>query len=349
MKTDIMMMLMSDTYKHTHPRMYPQNLTKLVSYLTPRKNMSPAFPNMVFFGLQAFIKDYLIDGFEKQFFNKPLREVELAYKKYMDIQIGVENTEWDKIKALYELGYLPIEIRALPEGSVVNMGIPVVEMTNTHPDFAWVVQWIECILQAELWAPCAYATVSKAYHDLAKKYYEETTDGADPFMAMADFGMRGMSCMEDSIRASASWLLSFNKTSTIPDLPYIDKYYFARCSLNGIGKGAVSAKKGEKLLIPINMRDGCIVGIGKGNDDWNQSAPHGAGRIMSRSKARDVLTLGEFKKSMDGIFTTSVSFDTIDEAPMAYKPIDEIVENIKDTVDILEIIKPVYNFKASER
>ena len=177
MKIDIMMMLMSDTYKHTHPRMYPQNLTKLVSYLTPRKNMSEAFQYMVFAGLQPFIMDYLINGFNNQFFNRPLYEVEAEYKHYMNIQIGVENTEWPKIKALHELGYLPLEIRALPEGSVVNMGIPVVEMTNTHPDFAWVVQWVECILQSELWAPCAYATIGKAYHDLAAKYYEETTDG----------------------------------------------------------------------------------------------------------------------------------------------------------------------------
>lgn len=242
MKTDIMMMLMSDTYKHTHPRMYPQNLTKLVSYLTPRKNMSEAFPNMVFFGLQAFIKDYLIDGFNEQFFNRSITYIECQYKHYMDIQIGVKNTEWDKIKALHELGYLPLEIRALPEGSVVNMGIPVVEMTNTHPDFAWVVQWVECILQAELWAPCAYATVGKAYHELAEKYYDETTFGADPFMAMADFGMRGMSCMEDSIRTSASWLLSFDKTSTIPALPYIDKHYDANCFTNCIGRGAVSTE-----------------------------------------------------------------------------------------------------------
>lgn len=117
---------------------------------------------------------------------------------------------------------------------------------------------------------------------------------------------------------------------------------------NMVRKGAISAKKGEKLLIPINMRDGCIVGIGKGNDDWNQSAPHGAGRIMSRTKARETLDLEDFRESMDGIFTTSVSVDTIDEAPMVYKPMEEIVENIKDTVDILEIIKPVYNFKASE-
>lgn len=242
MKTDIMMMLMSDTYKHTHPRMYPQNLTKLVSYLTPRKNMSEAFPNMVFFGLQSFIMDYLLDGFNDQFFNKSLIEVEYTYKYYMETQIGVENTEWPKIKALHELGYLPLEIRSIPEGSVVNMGVPVVEMTNTHPEFAWVVQWVECILQAELWAPCCYATISKAYFDVAKEFYEKTTDGADPHMAMADFGMRGMSCMEDSIRASASWLLSFNKTSTIPALPYIDKYYGADCRGNGIGKGAVSTE-----------------------------------------------------------------------------------------------------------
>ena len=117
---------------------------------------------------------------------------------------------------------------------------------------------------------------------------------------------------------------------------------------NMVRKGAISAKAGERLLIPINMRDGCIIGVGKGNDDWNCSAPHGAGRIMSRHKAREVVSLDAFKEAMDGIFTTSVSSETIDEAPMVYKPMDEIVENIKDTVDILEIIKPVYNFKASE-
>lgn len=115
-----------------------------------------------------------------------------------------------------------------------------------------------------------------------------------------------------------------------------------------VRKGAISAKKGEKVLIPINMRDGCIIGIGKGNEDWNCSAPHGAGRIMSRHKAREVVSVEEFKKSMDGIYTTSVGADTVDEAPMVYKPMDEIVENVKDTIDILEIIKPVYNFKASE-
>lgn len=239
---DIMMMLCSDTYKHTHPPMYPKNCERLVSYLTPRKNMSEAFDMMAFVGLQPFMMKYLVDGFNKQFFNLPLGEVEQIYKEYLGVQIGAENAAWPQVAALHELGYLPIEIRALPEGTMVNMGIPVVEMTNTHPDFAWVVQWVECILQAELWAPCAYATVGKAYHDLATRYYEKTTDGADPFMAMSDFGMRGMPCLEDSVRASASWLFSFNKTSTIPALPYIDKYYGAECAKNGIGRGGVSTE-----------------------------------------------------------------------------------------------------------
>lgn len=117
---------------------------------------------------------------------------------------------------------------------------------------------------------------------------------------------------------------------------------------NIVRKGAISAKYGEKVLIPINMRDGCIIGTGKGNEDWNCSAPHGAGRVMSRTKAKELVSLEEFEKSMDGIYTTSVNQSTIDESPMAYKTLDEIVENIKDTVDVLAIIKPVYNFKASE-
>lgn len=112
-------------------------------------------------------------------------------------------------------------------------------------------------------------------------------------------------------------------------------------------KGAISAQKGEKLIIPINMRDGAIIGIGKGNPDWNYSAPHGAGRIMSRSKAKELVSLEEFKKSMNDVWTTSVCQSTIDESPMVYKSIEEIVENIKDTVTIERIIKPVYNFKAN--
>ena len=113
-------------------------------------------------------------------------------------------------------------------------------------------------------------------------------------------------------------------------------------------KGAVSAKAGEKLLIPINMRDGSLICVGKGNNDWNQSAPHGAGRLMSRTVAFKNLSLDQFKDEMSGIFTTSVSGKTLDEAPMAYKSMDDIVRHIGPTAEIVEKIKPVYNFKASE-
>lgn len=115
---------------------------------------------------------------------------------------------------------------------------------------------------------------------------------------------------------------------------------------NIVRKGAISAKKGEKVLIPINMRDGSIIAVGKGNKDWNQSAPHGAGRIMLRMKAKKTFKLEKFKKAMEGIYTTSVVEETIDEAPFVYKSMQEIIENIQDTVEIKKIIKPIYNFKA---
>ena len=113
-------------------------------------------------------------------------------------------------------------------------------------------------------------------------------------------------------------------------------------------KGAISAQKGERVLIPINMRDGSLICIGKGNRDWNYSAPHGAGRLMSRRKAKEIISLEEFKKSMKGIYTTTVNRSTLDECALAYKPMDEIINNIQDTVEVVDIIKPVYNFKAAE-
>ncbi len=113
-------------------------------------------------------------------------------------------------------------------------------------------------------------------------------------------------------------------------------------------KGSVSARAGEKLIIPMNMRDGSLICIGKGNPDWNYSAPHGAGRLMSRAKAKESISMEDYRKSMEGIFTTCVNTSTVDESAFAYKPMDEIMENIKDTVDVVDIIKPIYNFKASE-
>jgi len=114
-------------------------------------------------------------------------------------------------------------------------------------------------------------------------------------------------------------------------------------------KGAVSARLGERLIIPMNMRDGCLLCVGKGNADWNESAPHGAGRLMSRAEAKASFTLSQYKKEMRGVFTTCVDRDTLDESPMAYKPMESIRAQIGPTVEILEQLRPVYNFKAGGR
>lgn len=235
-------MLLSDTYKQTHFRMYPAGLTKLVSYWVPRRSMLKNQNKMIFFGLQAFIEEYLIDYFNKNFFKLSEDEVVKQYTDSMDIQIGRLNYDLEGIVALHSLGYLPLEIRALPEGTLVPMGVPCIEITNTDERFAWVTQWIECILQVELWKPCCHATIGHMYREIADYWYEKTTDGLPANMACADFGMRGMSCMDEATRCSASWLLSFNKTSTIPAINYIDKYYDADCKNYGIGIGAVSTE-----------------------------------------------------------------------------------------------------------
>lgn len=253
--------LLSDTYKQTHDRMYPKNLKKLVSYWVPRKSMFVNEENqkMVWFGLQGFIQEWLVEYFERNFFNLPLEAVVNEYKYSMDIQIGEGNYDVDKVENLWRLGYLPIEIKALPEGSLVDMGIPCIEITNTHDNFAWLVQWIECILQAELWKMCNHATIGHMYYTLAKKWYNKTVDNTiDPRNAFADFGMRGMSCMNEAIRCSAAWLLSSNKTSTIPAISYLEKYYFAKCADNKIGIGAVSTEHsvmGANFALDGNERD----------------------------------------------------------------------------------------------
>lgn len=119
-------------------------------------------------------------------------------------------------------------------------------------------------------------------------------------------------------------------------------------SWNVLRKGAIRAFKNEKVLIPMNMRDGSILGLGKGNKEWNYSAPHGAGRILSRKQAKEILDIEQYKKSMEGIYTTSISLNTLDEAPQAYKPVEDILDMVKKTVDVIEVLKPVYNYKEHE-
>lgn len=147
-------------------------------------------------------------------------------------------------------------------------------------------------------------------------------------------------------KAMLSEIIRGMKLKAEEEFTTIHNYIDTDCMI--LRKGAVSAKAGEKLLIPINMRDGSLICRGKGNEEWNQSAPHGAGRLMSRAEAKNTFTVSEFKKQMKNVYTTSVNAETLDECPMAYKNMEDIITHIGPTADVLEIIKPVYNFKAGE-
>ena len=248
--------LLCDTYKACHVSMYPAGLTKLVSYWVPRKSYFENEENqkMVWFGMQAFIKTFMIDFFEKNFFKKSERYVRKTFTKYMNIQLGEGAYDVEHVLALHRLGYLPLLVKALPEGSLVNMGIPCIELTNTHKDFAWVVQWIECILQAELWKSCNDATIGYMYARLAQYWYNKNVDSnIDPKSAYSNFDMRGDDNIESAVKTAAAWLLSSNKTSTVCALPYIDEYYMADCSFNHIGLGGIST---EHSVISSNQAMG---------------------------------------------------------------------------------------------
>ena len=236
-------LLLSDGYKQTHAEQYPKGLTKLWSYFTPRRNRIPELDKMVFFGLQGFIKKYLIDHFNENFFSVPEDEMMEEYIRVVDSRFGAGNYNPEKVRDLHRLGYLPLEIRALPEGSVVNMGIPCIEITNTHPHFAWVVQWVESLLSSELWKPCVHATVGKIYREVVDEWYDKTVDNNVPHSkAISDFGFRGMSCLQEAEKASAAWLASFSGTATIPAVKYIEHYYNENNSENNFATNAISTE-----------------------------------------------------------------------------------------------------------
>ena len=174
----------------------------------------------------------------------------------------------------------------------------------------------------------------------------EYLSGSDMYDYLHDMSL----CQEYAIqnRRKISSIITDKMGWAISDDAFESVHNYIDTRQGIIRKGAIDATKGKRVIIPINMRDGCIIGIGKGNPDWNYSAPHGAGRIMSRSKAFKTLKLNDFQDAMDGIYTTTATEKTLDEAPMVYKPMDEILETIGDTVEVERIIKSMYNFKASE-
>jgi nicotinamide phosphoribosyltransferase len=221
-----------DFYKADHRRQYPEGTTLVYSNFTPRSaklSNIPAdlFDNRVaFFGLQYFVKHYLIDVWNEEFFGRPKAEVVARYKRRMDTSLGVGAIPVDHIEALHDLGYLPVCIKALPEGSLVPVKVPAMVIYNTHPDFFWLTNYLETILSCYLWKPMTSATIARQYRKLLTRYAKQTGSdmGFVQFQAH-DFSFRGMSGPEDAALSGAAHLTSFVGTDTVAAIDLLEDYY----------------------------------------------------------------------------------------------------------------------------
>lgn len=236
-------MLLIDFYKAVHAEMLPKNITKSVSYFTPRMSRVKRWDKVVMFGLQGVIKTYLIDYFNEEFFDKPFEEIIYEYKRIMDASLGKDAYKIDKIESLHKLGYLPIEIVALPEGTIVPMHVPMFGITNTHKDFAWLPQSLESLISAEMWHPMLAATVGMTYRGIVNHYYDLTCEDNIPrSKALGAFDFRGEECLESAVKAGAGWCLSFLNTATVPTIPYLEKNYFCDCTKESVAYGSPSTE-----------------------------------------------------------------------------------------------------------
>lgn len=236
-------MLLIDFYKAVHAEMLPKDITRSVSYFTPRMSRVERWDKVVMFGLQGFIKTYLIDYFNEAFFERSFEEVIGEYKRIMDATLGAEAYQIEKIEKLHKLGYLPIEILALPEGTLVPMHVPMFGITNTHPGFAWLPQSLESLISAESWHPMIAATVGYTYRKIVDTYYEKTCDDSLPrARALGAFDFRGEECLESAVKAGAGWCLSFLNTATVPTIPYLEQMYACDCTTEPVAFGSPSTE-----------------------------------------------------------------------------------------------------------
>lgn len=227
--------LLTDFYKTCHHNMYKPNMQKLFSYWTPRMSRIDGINEVVMFGLQGFIKKYLIDYFNVNFFSQGKELSMLEYKTVIKMTMGEEYADTTHLEALYDLGYLPIEISAVPEGTRVPIKVPMIQITNTHPDFAWLVNFLETFMSCHIWQPMTSASIAYRYREIMTEYYEKTVDDATQVINGAgDFSLRGMSCLESGEVSGAGHLLSFNKTANLPAILYAEQYYDAdMCDFSG--------------------------------------------------------------------------------------------------------------------
>lgn len=236
-------LMLIDFYKADHRRQYPEGTELVYSNFTPRKFRDGLSQDLVFFGLQYFIKEYLINQWNEGFFKQPKEKMLADYKRRMDNALGKDSISVEHIAQLHDLGHLPLVIKALPEGTVVGPKIPILTIQNTQPEFFWLTNYLESLMSAILWKPCTSATTAFHYRKRFTYYAEETVGGTAldfVYWQGHDFSFRGMSGIEDACISAAGHLLSFYGTDTVPAIDFLEQYYSANSDLEMVG-GSVPA------------------------------------------------------------------------------------------------------------
>ena len=245
-------LLYTDGYKVDHRRQYPDGTTLVYSNWTPRKSRIDGIKEVVFFGLQYFIKKYIIEDFNTNFFDKPKEEVLHAYTRRINNYLGPNSVGIQHIESLYDLGYIPMVFKALPEGVSVPIRVPMFTMYNSKPDFFWLTNYFETILSTTVWMPCNSATIAKQYRMILDKYAEETSSMPE-FVDWQghDFSMRGMAGLEAALISASGHLLSFTGTDTIPSIDFLEQYYNANSDNELVG-GSVAATEHSVMSMGTN-------------------------------------------------------------------------------------------------
>ncbi|WP_452601744.1 nicotinate phosphoribosyltransferase [Pontimicrobium sp. MEBiC06410] len=245
-------LLYTDGYKVDHRRQYPNQTTLVYSNWTPRKSRIAGVNEVVFFGLQYFIKKYIIEDFNTNFFAKDKAEVCKNYSRRINNYLGENKVGIKHIEDLHDLGYLPMVIKALPEGVSVPIRVPMLTMYNTKDEFFWLTNYFETILSTTLWLPCNSATIAKQYRGILDKYAAETSSVPE-FVDWQghDFSMRGMGGLESAILSAAGHLLSFTGTDTIPTIDFLETYYNANSDTELVG-GSVAATEHSVMCMGTN-------------------------------------------------------------------------------------------------
>jgi len=274
-------LLLTDFYKISHRIMSEKGTEKIYSTFTPRGSRIDGINEVVFFGLQGFIKEYLIDYFNDNFFNKPKDEVVAEYKRVINYTIGESCTDTIHIEELHDLGFLPIKIKAVPEGTLVPLRVPMMTIENTLPKFYWLTNFLETLISVESWKAITSATIVKEYFDISNKYADLTCDNREHVQWQNhNFGYRGMSCNDDAIKTGAGHLLFSTGTDTIPSICYLEKYYNANIENELVASSILATehsiqcqyqddKKYYERIINEVAPHGFVSIVSDGYDYWN--------------------------------------------------------------------------------